>query len=142
VEACKRALDESEHRFFCELPRDPVWVNGDPVRLVQLFTNLLNNAARYTPSGGEVRLSLEQAGAEAVVRVQDTGIGIDPSMLSRIFEPFVQVDAASPEARKGLGLGLALVRRLVEMHGGTATACSGGLGRGSEFVLRLPMLRS
>jgi signal transduction histidine kinase len=141
-EASKPALDESEQRFVCELPDEPVWVDGDPVRLVQAFTNLLNNAARYTPNGGEVRLSLVQEGAQAVVRVQDTGIGIDPSLLPHIFEPFVQVDAASPQARKGLGIGLALVRRLVEMHGGTATASSAGLGHGSDFVLRLPLLQS
>lgn len=139
-EACKPAPDESEHRLFCELPNDPVWVNGDPVRLVQVFTNLLNNAARYTPSGGEVRLSLEQAEAQAIVRVQDRGIGIDPSMLSHIFAPFVQVALASPKTRKGLSLELALVRQLVKLHGGTATAFSSGLGHGSEFVLCLPVL--
>lgn len=140
AEASKPLLDESGHDFHCDLPDEPLWLDGDPVRLVQAFTNLFNNAARYTPNGGEVRLSLEREGAEAVVRVRDTGIGIDPAVLPHIFEPFVQADTASPQARQGLGIGLALLRRLIEMHGGTATADSAGLGHGSEFVIRLPLL--
>jgi signal transduction histidine kinase len=131
-------LDESEQHFTSELPDRPLWVEGDPVRLVQAFTNLLNNAARYTQPGGEVQVSLAREGSQAVVRVKDTGIGIDPSMLQSIFDPFVQVDTASPQSRQGLGVGLALLRRLVEMHGGTTTAHSAGLGKGSEFVVRLP----
>lgn len=142
AEASKPLLEEGEHRFLCDLPDEPFWLDGDAVRLVQAFTNLFNNAARYTPPGGEVRVSLECEGSEAVVRVNDSGIGIDPSMLRHIFEPFMQVDMASPEARKGLGIGLALLRRLVEMHGGTTTAHSAGLGHGSEFVVRLPLARS
>jgi signal transduction histidine kinase len=140
AEASTPLLDESEQRLLCTVPESAVWVDGDPVRLVQAFTNLLNNAARYSAKGGEVRLSLEQEGAQAVVRVKDTGIGIDPLMLPLIFQPFVQVDSASPQGRKGLGIGLALLRRLVEMHGGTATADSPGLGHGSEFVVRLPLI--
>ena len=141
AEACQPLLDESEQHFTSRLPDSPLWVEGDPVRLVQAFTNLFNNAARYSPKCGEVRLSLETEGAQAVIRVRDTGIGIDPSMLPHLFEPFVQVDSASPEGRKGMGIGLALLRRLVEMHGGTTTAESLGLGHGAEFVVRLPLLQ-
>jgi signal transduction histidine kinase len=140
AEASKPLLDELQHRFHCEVPEEPLWVDGDSVRLVQAFTNLLNNAARYSPKGGDVRLSLARDGDEAVVRVQDTGIGISPSMLPHIFDAFVQVDSASPQGRKGLGIGLALLRRLVEMHGGSVSAHSPGLGLGAEFVVRLPLL--
>jgi signal transduction histidine kinase len=140
AEASKPLLDELEHRFHCEVPEEPLWVDGDAVRLVQAFTNLLNNAARYSPKGAEVRLSLARDGNQAVVRVKDTGIGISPAMLPHIFEPFVQVNGASPQGRKGLGIGLALLRRLVEMHGGTACAHSPGLGHGAEFVVRLPLI--
>lgn len=142
AEASKPLLDEFEHRFLCEVPEEPLWVEGDSVRLVQAITNLLNNAARYSPKGGEVRLSLARDGNQAVVRVKDTGIGISPSMLPHIFEPFMQVDGASPQGRRGLGIGLAILRRLVEMHGGTASAHSPGLGHGAEFVVRLPLVGS
>jgi len=142
AEACNPLIDERGHRFQCLLPEAPLWIDGDAVRLVQAFTNLLNNAARYSPEGSEVRLSLTQEEKQAVVRVADTGIGIDPSMLPHIFDPFMQIDSDSVQAQKGLGIGLALLRRLVEMHGGTATASSPGLGRGSEFVIRLPLLQS
>lgn len=140
VDTSKPLLEEGGHQFDCILPEEPLWVEGDATRLVQAFTNLLSNAARYTPRGGHVWLSLEREGGEALVRVKDTGIGVDASMLPRIFDAFVQVDSASPQARKGLGIGLALVRRLVEMHGGTVTAHSAGLHQGAEFVLRLPLM--
>jgi signal transduction histidine kinase len=140
VEASKPLLDERSHQFGCALPQEPLWVEGDAVRLVQVFTNLLANAARYTPEGGDVGLFLTREGEHAVVRVTDTGSGIEPSMLARIFEPFVQLDSGRPEARQGLGIGLALLRRLVEMHGGTATAHSAGMQQGAEFVVRLPLL--
>jgi len=140
AEASQPLLEEHHHRFVCALPEAPLWVDGDAVRLVQAFTNLLNNAARYSTDGGDIRLSLAREGNHAVVRVRDTGIGIDPAMLPHIFEPFVQVDNASPQGRKGMGIGLALLRRLMEMHGGTATAHSAGLGQGAEFVIRLPLM--
>lgn len=140
AEASRPQLQERKHQFDCVLPETPLWVDGDRVRLVQVVTNLLNNAARYAPEGGLVRLSLEQEGKHAVVRVTDTGIGIEPSLLPRIFDPFVQVDSANPQAKQGVGIGLALVQRLVEMHGGTVTAHSAGLGQGAEFVIRLPLL--
>jgi len=142
AEASKPLLEERGHRFHCVLPDEPVWIEGDPVRLVQAFSNILNNAARYSPEGGEVRLCLEREGPLAVVRVEDSGIGIDPAMLPHIFDPFLQIDSGSPQAIKGLGIGLALLRRLVEMHGGTATAHSEGLGHGAEFVIRLPLIEA
>jgi signal transduction histidine kinase len=140
AEASRPLLQERGHQFDCVLPEAPLWVDGDTVRLVQAVTNLLNNAARYAPEGGLVRLSLDREGNHAVVRVRDTGIGIDPSLLPRIFDPFVQVDSASPQAQHGVGIGLAIVQRLAEMHGGTVTAHSEGLGHGAEFVIRLPLL--
>jgi len=141
AEASRPLLEEHRHQFASMLPQEPLWVEGDAVRLVQVVTNLLNNAARYTPHGGRVRLLLQRDGEQAVLRVEDTGIGIDPSLLPRIFDPFVQVDSASTQAQKGLGIGLSLVRRLVEMHGGTVTAHSSGLGHGAEFVVRIQLSR-
>lgn len=140
VEASKPLLEERDHQFSCTLPEEPLWIDGDAVRLVQAFTNLLNNAARYSPERGEVRVSLEREGSLAVIRVVDKGIGIEPAMLPFIFDPFVQVSNTSVQAQRGLGIGLALLRRLVEMHGGTATAHSEGLGHGTEFTVRLPLL--
>jgi signal transduction histidine kinase len=141
AEASKPLMDEHGQELVCSLGEEPLWVNGDPVRLVQAIANLLNNAARYSKKGGRVRLSVERDGDHAVVRVQDSGIGIDPAVLPRIFEPFVQVDSSSLQARKGLGIGLAVVRRLVEMHGGQVTAHSKGLGHGAEFAIRIPLER-
>jgi signal transduction histidine kinase len=139
AEASRPLLDERGHQFETVLPDEPLWIEGDPVRLVQVVSNLLNNAARYTPPGGVVRLSSTREGDLAVVTVQDTGMGIDPTVLHRIFDPFVQLDSASPQAQKGLGVGLALVRRLVELHHGTVSAHSPGEGHGAEFVVRLPI---
>jgi signal transduction histidine kinase len=140
AEASRPQLEERGHHFTQELPAEPLWVDGDAVRLVQSVTNLLNNAARYTPPGGDVRLQLERDGAEAVVRVTDNGTGIGAALLPRIFDPFVQADRANPLTQQGIGIGLALVRRLVEMHGGSVTASSPGIGHGSEFVIRLPLM--
>jgi signal transduction histidine kinase len=119
-------------------PRKPVIVDGDAVRLEQIVSNLLGNAMKYTPEGGRVSLSVWQSGGSALVRVQDDGIGIAPEMLNRIFEPFVQVHGVEGRSRGGLGLGLSLVRDLVEMHGGKVTAASEGAGRGSAFTVALP----
>ena len=105
-----------------------------------MFSNLLNNAAKYTEPGGRIWLTVERQRGEAVVRVRDTGVGIAAEMLPRIFEMFSQVDRSLERSQGGLGIGLALVRRLVEMHGGTVEARSDGLGKGSEFVVRLPVL--
>jgi signal transduction histidine kinase/CheY-like chemotaxis protein len=120
------------------LPYARVWVDGDKVRLVQVIHNLLNNAAKFTPPGGRVEVSLETDDREAILRVKDSGIGITPDGLARVFDPFVQLGLMeTPEP--GLGLGLALVRRVVELHGGTVHATSAGANAGSEFVVRLPL---
>jgi CheY-like chemotaxis protein len=117
-----------------------VYVDGDPVRLAQVIANLLNNAAKYTDRGGRIWLTAERQGSDAVVTVRDTGIGIPADMLPRIFEMFTQVDHALARAQGGLGIGLHLVKRLLELHGGSITAYSAGPGKGSEFTVRLPVL--
>lgn len=115
-------------------------VNGDPTRLEQVLTNLLTNAIKYTPSGGHIRLTVRTLNDQALVSVRDDGIGIAQEALQRVFEPFMQVDHSLDRSQGGLGLGLSLVRRLVEMHGGAVSANSAGLGKGSEFVVRLPRI--
>jgi Histidine kinase-, DNA gyrase B-, and HSP90-like ATPase len=117
-----------------------VRLEADPTRLEQVLSNLLNNAAKYTRPGGRVRLTAERAGAEVVLRVRDNGVGIAPEKLPHIFDMFVQADRARDHSQGGLGIGLTLVRSLVEMHGGSVQGFSPGLGRGSEFVVRLPAL--
>ena len=119
----------------------PIRVQGDAERLVQIVTNLLNNAARYTPEGGRIRLSIEQEGGEAVLTVMDNGIGIPKDMLTRVFEVFTRLEGAKQRYAGGMGIGLAFVRRLVEIHGGSVEAFSEGDGLGSEFVVRLPLLQ-
>jgi PAS domain S-box-containing protein len=121
-------------------PAEPVWVSADATRIAQVIGNLLGNAAKFTDAGGRVTLSVAQEEGRAVVRVADTGIGMPPAMLAHVFEPFVQVEDAPRSARGGLGLGLALVKGLVELHGGTVEARSEGAGRGSEVTVRLPIL--
>ena len=120
-------------------PDGPVWLSADPTRLEQALVNLLLNAAKFTDEGGSVDLSVEREEAEVKVRIRDTGIGIPPDVLPHVFDLFVQADPLSPRADAGLGIGLALVRDLVERHGGLVTAASGGLGHGSEFTICLPM---
>jgi signal transduction histidine kinase len=117
---------------------DPVWVHGDTTRLQQITSNLLNNAIKYTPPGGSIHVSVKRDGGDAVLRVQDTGTGLDPDQGARMFELFVQGDPNAQPVRSGLGIGLAVVRRLVEAHGGTVEASSDGPGKGSTFTVRLP----
>jgi signal transduction histidine kinase len=117
---------------------ESVMVNGDMTRLQQIITNLLSNAIKYTPAGGSIHVSVKCEGEDAVLRVQDTGIGISPDLLPQVFELFVQGDPGSARVRTGLGIGLAVVRRLVELHGGTVEASSDGAGQGSTFTVRLP----
>ncbi len=119
-------------------PPQPVFVNGDRTRLAQVFANLLNNSAKYSEAGQPVSITFGREGGEAVVRVRDTGMGIHPEMLPRVFDMFRQADRTGGRSRGGLGIGLSLVKRIVEMHGGTVTAHSEGLGLGSEFVVRVP----
>jgi signal transduction histidine kinase len=139
VEAVRPLLGSRNHRLEVTPPDGPVWLDGDATRLEQVVVNLLTNAAKYTPPGGEVRLSAGREDGEVVLRVTDNGSGIPADMLEKIFELFTQVDRTlSSESQWGMGIGLALVRRLVELHGGTVRAFSEGAGRGSEFVVRLP----
>lgn len=122
------------------LPTKPLWVEADPARLEQVVVNLLNNAAKYTDPGGLIRMTVDQEGAEAVVRVRDNGVGIAPEMLPHVFELFTQVDGSLGRSYGGLGIGLALARNLVEMHDGRLQVSSGGLGKGCEFTVKLPLL--
>ena len=125
--------------FDVRISREPLWLRGDATRLEQVLTNLLNNAAKFTPPGGRVAVDVRADGNDAVLRVADTGIGIDPAVLPRIFELFVQADTSLDRTKSGLGIGLALVRKLVSLHGGSVTAASAGVGQGTEFVVRLPL---
>jgi len=127
------------HRLSVRCPESSVWLVADAARLEQVFVNLLGNASKYTEIGGEIALSLQVYDGNAVVGVQDSGIGIAPDALPHIFDLFMQVNTASPRSGSGLGIGLALVRAIVESHGGSVTALSAGLGHGSEFTVRLPL---
>jgi signal transduction histidine kinase len=138
VETSRPLIDERRHELEVTLPPAPLWVTADPTRLAQILANLLNNAAKYTPEGGRIAFTMERDGDAAVFRVRDTGVGIATEMLPRVFDLFTQIDRSLDRAEGGLGIGLTLVHRLVEMHGGTVRAFSEGLGRGSEFVVRLP----
>jgi PAS domain S-box-containing protein len=130
------------HRVTLALGGEPVWVHGDRVRLTQVVGNLLNNAVRYTPPNGSITLEIAAAGEEARIVVEDTGMGIDPPDLEKIFEPFTQLHRHGSAAAGGIGIGLALARSLVEMHGGRLSAHSAGRGAGSRFVVSLPRLQS
>lgn len=132
-------LQARRHQFTLELCDEPVHLVGDPLRLTQVFSNLINNAAKYTPHGGCIRMRLARERTEAVVTVTDNGQGIPPDMLSSIFDMFIQVDRSLERTQAGLGVGLSLAKRLVELHGGGIVARSGGPTRGSTFEVRLPL---
>ena len=138
VETSRPLLDAREHRFSITAPDEPLWVDGDAVRLTQAVVNLLNNAAKYTPAGGEISLAVARINGELEIRIRDNGRGIRADQLEHIFDLFVQVDPDYRDAVGGLGVGLALVRRVIELHGGHVLARSAGIGQGSEFILRLP----
>lgn len=140
VEAMRPLIEERRHTLSVSVPPEPLWLEGDPHRLEQVLTNLLTNAAKYTDPGGQIWLTTAREGPEIVIRVRDTGVGITPEMLAHIFELFVQAERRLDRSQGGLGIGLTLVHRLVELHGGTVEASSPGLGGGSEFVVRLPAL--
>ncbi|HEX4608790.1 MAG TPA: hybrid sensor histidine kinase/response regulator [Urbifossiella sp.] len=139
VEISRPALDKAGVKFSLDLPPDQLPLNGDRVRLAQVFSNLLNNAAKYTPEGGAVSLTVARDGTEAVVRVRDTGVGIPADVLPRVFDLFTQVDRSLNRSQGGLGIGLALVHRLVHLHNGSVAAHSDGPGAGAEFTVRLPL---
>ena len=139
IETSQPLVEAGRHELIVEPPDEPVWLDGDLTRLAQVVSNLLNNSAKYTPDGGRITLSAKVEGNHAVVRVTDNGSGISAEMLPQVFDMFTQVDRTLDRAQGGLGIGLSLVRRLVEMHGGTIEADSPGVGLGSVFTVRLPV---
>ena len=138
VETAQPLIEGKGHALDNHVPSTPIWLHGDPVRLAQIFSNLLTNAAKYTPAQGHISVKAELIEECVCVRVRDTGIGIAPEVLPRLFEMFAQADQALEHAQGGLGIGLALVKGLVQLHGGKVEAHSAGLNRGSEFVVYLP----
>jgi len=140
VETSRPAIEARRHTLTVSLPSPQIWLNADSARLAQTLSNLLNNAAKYTEEAGRIAISAERCGNDAVIRVRDNGVGIPPEMLSSVFDMFTQVDRSLDRSQGGLGIGLTLVRRLVELHGGRVTALSDGLRQGTEMVIQLPML--
>ena len=138
VETSGSLLRAGGQEFTTVVPDDPIHLDADPIRLAQAVSNCLNNAAKFTDRGGHIWLTAERAGGDAVITVRDTGVGISRAMLPHVFEMFTQGEQTRARTFGGLGIGLTLVKRLVEMHGGTVAAASTGLGTGSTFVLRLP----
>ncbi len=140
VEAARSMYESMGHDMTVTLPPEPIYLDADSTRLIQVLGNLLNNACKFTDKGGRISLAVEQEGGQAVIRVRDTGIGIAADQLLRIFDMFTQVDTSLERSVSGLGIGLTLVKSLVEMHDGTVEVSSAGLGHGCEFVVRLPVL--
>jgi CheY-like chemotaxis protein len=139
VETASPLIEAAGHELEVSLPDAPVCLDGDPVRLAQILANLLNNAAIYTDRGGSIAICAQLQGSSVEISVRDNGVGIAPQSMAGLFEMFARGDRSSERSQNGLGIGLALARKLAELHGGTLTASSAGLGRGSEFVLRLPL---
>jgi PAS domain S-box-containing protein len=140
LEANRPLRDRDCHRLYVDLPAQPLILDADRARLIQVFSNLLNNAVKYTGCGGEIWLIARREGEQALITVRDTGIGINPTLLPRVFDMFVQGDSADANVQGGLGIGLTMSRALVELHGGSIDARSEGSGHGCEFVVRLPLL--
>jgi two-component system, sensor histidine kinase len=138
LEGSQPLVDAARHSLHVEMLDEPVWVFGDPSRLAQVVSNLVNNAAKYTPNGGRIRVVLSQQGDDAVVSVEDSGMGIPENMLTHVFDMFAQVNRTLDRSQGGLGIGLSLVRRLMELHGGSVEAQSEGPDCGSRFTLRMP----
>jgi CheY-like chemotaxis protein len=141
METSSPLISANGHTLDVHLPDQSLVVHGDATRVAQIVSNLLNNAARYTPHGGRIELSAGAQDGEAVISVKDTGVGIPPESLSKVFEMFTQIGRGAQRSQGGLGIGLALVKRLVELHGGTVEATSQGTGQGSTFVVRLPLVQ-
>ena len=142
IETSRPLIDSAGHELTVKLPPEPIYIDADPMRMAQVFANLLNNSAKYTERGGRIRVEVAAAGREVVVTVADNGVGIACDALAYVFDMFRQVDRSLERAQGGLGIGLTLVRRLVELHGGTISAQSEGPGKGSEFVVRLPIAKA
>ena len=140
IETSRPVIDAQTHRLFVDKPIEPVYVDADPVRLAQVFSNLVNNAAKFMNARGEIRLSAARQGNEAIVRVEDRGVGLEAAVLPHIFEMFWQASPTFDRSRGGLGIGLSLARGIVELHDGRIEAHSPGPGQGSEFVVRLPLV--
>jgi signal transduction histidine kinase len=138
IETLEPDFNQRDHRVAATCPDAPVWLHADASRLQQIFVNLLANASKYTDAGGDLALSVHTSAGHAVVCIRDSGIGIARDVLPHIFDLFVQADETDARSRSGLGVGLALVRMLAELHGGSVIAASAGLGQGSEFTVRLP----
>jgi CheY-like chemotaxis protein/anti-sigma regulatory factor (Ser/Thr protein kinase) len=132
-------IDAAGHSLQVDVPEAPIWLDADPTRLAQVVGNLLNNAVKYTPQGGRIAISLRREASQAVIAISDTGLGIPRDKQAEVFQLFAQVDHHLDRARGGLGIGLALVKQLVVMHGGTVEAYSAGPGEGSTFTVRLPL---
>jgi signal transduction histidine kinase len=141
IETLDSEIRERHHQLITLLPDEPIWLHADPLRLEQVFVNLLTNASKYMDSGGKLEVWVHRRDALAVVRVRDSGIGIGADDLPHVFDLFKQVDSASPRSQSGLGVGLSLVRELVDLHGGSVIAASRGMGHGSEFTVRLPVAK-
>jgi signal transduction histidine kinase len=141
IESSRPLIEQHGHELSVTLPTEPIHLDADVERLAQVFLNLLNNAAKYTDKGGHIWLTAEPQGSSVMVSVRDTGIGISADKLPYLFEMFFQVDHSFERSRGGLGIGLTLVRRLVEMHDGTVEARSAGSGKGSEFLVYLPSVK-
>ena len=141
LETCRPIIEEAKHELTVKLPPQPLSILGDSTRLAQVLSNLLNNSAKYTPDAGHIWLTVESDEERVAIRVRDNGVGIPAEMLPTVFEMFTQADRSLHRAQGGLGIGLTLARRLVEMHGGTIAAHSAGMGLGSEFVVTLPLAR-
>jgi len=142
IETSRPLIDAAGLQLAISLPQDPILLNGDPVRLGQIFANLLNNAAKYTDEGGQIWFTARRENEEVVVSVRDTGIGIPHDVLPKVFDMFMQVDRTTDRSQGGLGIGLTLVRSLAQLHEGSVSAHSAGPGRGSEFSVRLPIAKS
>ena len=140
VEATRPLMDEAGHHLALRLPDEPILLYADAGRLTQVFTNLLNNAAKYTPRQGRVELAASRSGAEVTVSISDSGVGIPSDKLDNVFEMFAQIHESSEYGHTGLGIGLTLVKRLVEMHGGSVEVQSRGQNLGTTFHVRLPVL--
>ena len=140
IEMIQPMIDSAGHRFHASLPAKPIILHADSVRIAQIIGNLLNNAVKYTPTGGQIWLTAREDGQQATISVRDTGAGIPVEMLPRVFEMFTQVDRTLTRSQGGLGIGLTLTKSLVEMHGGQIQAYSEGLDQGSEFIITLPIM--